>query len=228
MIETTVVIPHSGSTETLIAVLVQLQMQTTLPKHIYIIDCSKEKSGLRIAKKFAFNNIPITVEVVNGTIYENWNRGIIFSQNDYPHASVLIINDDILLPTDAIERFQEAESYTSDLCYVPETPPRTHAEESVTVPFNIHSSIQAIENTKWMCGFVFYLTERCINEVGRFDEGFKIWFGDTDYQRRILRKGTIKIIRGLYVYHFGSRSYGYKSQEVQDQIAVDRALFHNE
>ena len=226
MIETTVVIPHSGSVETLIAVLTQLQTQTVLPKRIYLIDCSNDKSGLRIAKKFAFNNVPIVVEAVKGTIYENWNRGLRFSQNDYPRASILVINDDILLPVDAIERFQEAESYTSDLCYVPETPPRNHSREYVAVPFKTRSSIQAIEPVKWMSGFVFYLSRQCIDEVGLFDEGFKIWFGDTDYERRINKKGAIKIIRGLYVYHFGSCSHRYRTQEVQDQIALDRALYY--
>lgn len=228
MIETTVVIPHASSTETLIAVLVQLQMQKVLPKHIYIIDCSKEKTGLRIAQKFAFNTVPITVEVVKGTIYENWNRGIQFSRDEYPHASILIINDDILLPLDAIEKFQKAQEFTKDLCYVPETPPRTHAEEYVTTPFQIKSLIQRIEETGWMSGFVFYLTEDCINKVGIFDERYLVWFGDTDYERRIKEVGKIKIIRGLYVYHYGSRSYQYASQEVRDKIDVDRLMFYRE
>lgn len=226
MIETTVVIPHASSTETLIAVLAQLQIQTVLPVHIYIIDCGDEKSGLRIAKKFCFNTVPITVEVVKGTIQENWNRGIQFSQTDHPNASILVINDDILIPNNAIELFQEAESLTSDLAYTAETPDKTHYASEVTTYMQSKGEITRIEKTDWMSGFCFYLTPRCIHEVGYFDEQFKVWYGDTDYEKRIQQKGAVKIIRGLYIYHFGGKSYKYYSKEVQDLIAKDRELFY--
>lgn len=227
MIETTVVIPHSSSVETLIAVLIQLQMQTVNPVHIYLIDCSDNKTGLHVAKKFAFNTIPITVEVVKGTIQENWNRGIIMSQEEHPLASILIINDDILIPIDAIEKFQKAQKMTNDLCYVPQTPDRTHFSNEVTTYFQSRSTIQSIVDTDWMSGFVFYLTARCIQEVGIFDESFKVWWGDSDYENRIKAKGKIKIINGLYVYHFGSRSYDYQSEEVRRKIDADRITFYN-
>lgn len=223
--ETTVVIPHSSSVETLIAVLIQLQMQTVAPTQIYVIDCSDDRSGLRIAQKFAFNTLPITVECVKGNIYENWNRGIILSKEDHPLASILVINDDILLPLNAIELFQKAEFQTKDLVYVPETPGREHSSGKIDAMFSSISSYLGVSYASWMPGFVFYLTERCINEVGLFDEQFKIWFGDTDYERRILQKGKIVLINGLYVYHYGSRSYQYQSLEVKDKIDKDRLLF---
>lgn len=223
--ETTVVIPHSSSVETLIAVLIQLQMQTVAPVQIYIIDCSAARTGLRTATKFAFNNLPITVECVKGTIQENWNRGIILSHDDHPNASILIINDDILLPLNAIEIFQKAENQTHDLCYVPETPSRDHASYKVETCFSPLSGFMGVSYAKWMPGFVYYLTARCINEVGLFDEQFKVWWGDTDYERRILAKGHIVLINGLYVYHYGSRSYQYQSKEVRDKIDQDRLSF---
>lgn len=226
MISTTVVIPHAGSTETLIAVLIQLQMQTVLPVHIYIIDCSTNKSGLRIAQKFCFNTVPIKVEVVQGTIYQNWNRGILFSRKEHPDAGILIINDDVLLPVNAIELFQEAHINTLDYCYVPETPPRQHYSSKIETYFQNEGMIQSITSTNWMSGFVFYLTPSCIDSIGLFDERFVVWYGDTDYERRILQKGKIKIIHGLYVYHYGSRSYDYQLDEVQKIIDNDRIKFY--
>lgn len=224
--ETTVVIPHSSSVETLIAVLIQLQMQTVAPVQIYIIDCSVTRTGLRTATKFSFNNVPISVECVkSGTIQENWNRGIILSRDDHPHASILIINDDVLLPLNAIELFQKAENDTHDLAYVPETPSREHESYKVETLFSPMSSSMVTSYATWMPGFVFYLTERCINEVGLFDEQFKVWWGDTDYERRILKKGHIALINGLYVYHYGGRSYQYLSREVRDKIDIDRLSF---
>lgn len=225
-IETTVVIPHFQSVETLIAVLIQLQSQTLPPSEIYIIDCSTDKSGLRIANKFAYNNIPITVEVKKGTIYENWNTGIELSQMTHPDASILIINDDVLLPIDFIEHMIEAQELYPGLVYTPSTPPREHYENNITTVFSPYSEmVVESQPTRWMSGFVFLLTPKCIEEVGLFDTQFQLWYGDTDYEKRVLDKGHITCITSTYVYHFGGKSYDYQLEAHKQTINKDRALF---
>lgn len=222
--ETTVIIPHASSTETLIALLIELQHQTKPPKDIIIIDCSSDKTGLRIARKFSFNLTPITVIVRKGTIYENWNEGLEVGREKHPNANFLIVNDDILIPTDAIETF---EKFVKDntLCLVPETPTRYHYENYVNTVFQTKSKPTKTTITEWMSGFVFYLTKKCVDEIGYFNTNYKVWFGDTDFEDRIKKVGKIEKIEGLYVYHYGSKSYKYQSKEVQEQISKDRELY---
>lgn len=230
-IESTVIIPHSSSVDTLVSLLIQLQSQTLLPKCIYIIDCSNNKSGLQKAKKFAFNNVPIIVEVAKGTIYENWNRGIDLSQTDYPNASMFIVNDDILVPQNTIERLVEVDSLYRPLALVPKTPPRTHLSDHITTIFKTISEKKLPITSDWLCGFAFYLTAECVKKVGIFDTSYKVWFGDTDYEQRIIKKAeelkrkSIGLIEDLYVYHYGGSSYKYYSKEVLDLIDKDRELY---
>src|SRR5690606_11068683 len=96
-----VIIPYHSNQTGLTAVLMNLQSQIVTPDRIIIIDTSKDKSGLSIATRYSTNNIPILVECAQVGIYEAWNKGITLAEDH----DVLIINDDVLLPQDAIYSF---------------------------------------------------------------------------------------------------------------------------
>jgi len=75
------------------------------------------------------------------------------------------------------------------------------------------------------------LTKEALSLVGHFDEGFKVWFGDDDYQERLKRMAkraslpAIVRINTLYVYHYGGQSYHYQTKTVKSKIDKDRAYF---
>jgi GT2 family glycosyltransferase len=88
-------------------------------------------------------------------------------------------------------------------------------------------------DTKWLPGFFFLLTRQAIENVGVFDdETFTIWFGDDDYQKRLINYANgrpytaITKIQGIFVYHFGGQSYKYGRKDVGDIIKKDRLAFH--
>jgi len=64
-----------------------------------------------------------------------------------------------------------------------------------------------------------------------FDTRFKVWYGDDDYQRRLIETAEkldtngIVIITTLYAYHYGGQSYQYLDKKVQRRIAQDRKSF---
>ncbi len=72
-------------------------------------------------------------------------------------------------------------------------------------------------------GVAFYLKSVCITQIGKFNEDYKIWFGDDDYSNRL--KGKIGKLTNEFLFHFGGTSYKYKSPEVQAVISKDRELY---
>lgn len=226
-----VVVTYHSNIQHLVAILINLQAQLLPPKRIIVIDTSTNKSGLDVAQKFNTGNSEIIVECAEIGIYEAWNRGIELAGGD----DVLICNDDILLPINTMDLFLIAKVQTQALAYVPLTVPREHMSNSVSVPYSwfgrIPERIEDYALTTWMSGFCFYLTRKLIDAVGVFDTNYKVWFGDDDYQARILQHGAETNIPGIiklntcFVYHYGGKSYKYQSKDVQGLIEKDRDYF---
>lgn len=225
-----VVVPYNSNRLGLVATLINLQSQLVPPDRIVIIDTSKDKSGLQIARMFTTNNIPIIVEVAKVHIYEAWNKGIELSSNH----NILFINDDLLMPINFIDNLKIMLKTNLALCYVPLTPKREWSSDRVK-GFNWYSPVikdlNQLSATNWMPGFCFCLTTECLEKVGKFDLNYQVWFGDTDYQTRLNKKsielkkfGIIRMDQ-TFVYHYGGKSYKYQSKKVQKIIDKDRKLY---
>lgn len=225
--EITVVIPYNKNTLGLVYSLTMLQNQERMkPAKIIIIDTSSDKSGLAIAKQFAYNQVEIVVECAQVQIYEAWNKGIELAGN----TNVLIMNDDLIFPINLMEIMNYAVTKQHSLIYVPETVGREHSANTITMKFeNKVNKAISFEPVKWMPGFCFLLTPKALEKIGLFDtENYKIWFGDDDYQNRALQwekdnhQPAITLVRGIFVYHYGGKSYRYKQKETLAQIQKDR------
>lgn len=214
-----VIIPFHKNSYGLVYTLTMLQNQTVAPDKIVIIDTSPNKTGLTIARSFNYNTVPIIVEVAQVNIYKAWNKGIELSAG----YDCLIINDDLIFPLDLIEKMKEASEEEDALIFVPQTPSARHESQIIDRKFDNFSKEVVYEKVWWMPGFCFMLTSDCIKEIGKFDERYEIWFGDTDYERRA--KNRITQLKGVFVYHFGGRSYGYRDPMTLTIIAADRLLF---
>lgn len=224
------IITYHSAKENLAVILTLLQAQMVMPKEIIIIDTSADKSGLEIAQRFNSNSgSNIKVECAKVGIYEAWNRGIDLADGD----DVLIMNDDLLIPLNLIDIIGLVAQNLKAYCIVTNTPPKEHYKDRVNVKFEYYSKIPQdkddVQLSNWMPGFCFYLSRECIRDVGLFDEKhYQCWYGDDDYQERIkkvARKNNflpIIVIASTYVYHYGGKSYKYKTKEVQRLIIKDR------
>lgn len=225
-----VVVPYHKNKYGLVYVLTMLQNQTVKPDQIIIIDTSPDKSGLDIAQMLSYNDIPIIVEVAGVNVTKAWNKGISLA-DDKNH--ILIINDDIIFPINFIATLQYSiMKNPRALVHVPKSSTREHVANYITTTFEASPSGGiSFEETDWMTGFCYLLTRQCIEKVGVLNEELEIWFSDDDYQGRVLKYakdenkvGIIKIM-GTFVYHFGGRSYRYKSKQTLDIIKKDRKKF---
>jgi len=225
-----VIIPYRSNEDGLSVLLATLQAQIVPPRQIIVIDTSPEKGGFELAKKYQ-TTVPIICECASTPIYESWNRGIELAGED----DVFVINDDVLLPLNAIDQLGYVASQVPALVYVPETPSREHSARYVNTDFQWWAEpterMDQLEAVVWMPGFAFMLTRKAIEVVGLFDTRFKVWFGDDDYQVRLHQAGqklnlpAILKLKNLYCYHYGGLSFEYQSKEVQEKIAKDRKAY---
>lgn len=233
-----VIIPFHNNETGLAALLVNLQSQIILPSKIIIIDTSKNKAGFEVAKRYYTNLIPIAIESAPGCqIYEAWNKGIDLAGED----DCFIINDDVLLPMNTIDQLHYASTIFNAYCFVPDSPAKEHYKKGVDEVFRWYNDpaqdIEDFSMPKWMPGFAFMLTRKCIKEVGMFDLNYKIWFGDDAYQKDIFAKAKEKVaeevlpivkLNKLRIYHYGGSTYAYKSKKIRNIIDKDRVLFYEQ
>lgn len=227
-----VIVPYHRNREGLAITLAILQAQLVPPQAIIVIDTSRNKSGFDIARRYATHEVPVIVEVApQAGIYEAWNKGLSLAGDQ----DVVIINDDLLLPMNFIDVLSYSRALVPALAYAPLTPPREHSRPDVDVEFawwnEVPSRPEHFSLVRWLPGFCFMLTREAVKSVGKFDEGFKVWFGDDDYQKRLekaaVKAGVPPIVRinTLYAYHYGGQSYRYQSKTVKAQIDKDRQAF---
>jgi GT2 family glycosyltransferase len=225
-----VVVTYNKDTLGLTATLVMLQSQVELPTEIIIIDTSKDKSGLEIAKRYNYNLIPIKVVCEQVGINKAWNIGI---EESGKKDNLLIINDDLVMPVDLIKRLNYIFSTANPYCVVPKTVDRTHCCGEINMVYKpICLDVPLPSKVEWMPGFCFALNKKCFKDIGMFDDKFFCWFGDTDYEKRIndycSKNKRIGIVmeNKAFVYHFGGKSYEYQSDIVKNLIDKDRKYFY--
>lgn len=224
----TVVIPTANNKTDLAVLLIQLQQQSVLPKQIYIADNSEEGYGVELAKRYFFS-VPIAVEKNPGTIYQSWNAGM-----EYAKSDVLILNDDLLISRHFIRDF---EGHSPTMVTTP-------AQEGFPkVPFvrgeylwenkNSGSTAGFIKGVKHeylpsLRGWCFKVPLFVQKTIGNFDEQFDIWYGDKDYEMRLLERDFwIKFIN-TPVSHYGTSSYSkipkemFDAKNFSDQVKFER------
>jgi len=224
-----VIVTHYSDILGLTATLIMLQTQLELPEEIIVVDTSPEKTGLSIARRYNYNLVPIKVVCEKAQINKAWNIGLeVAGESD-----VLIINDDLVMPMDLIKRLNYVLKEANTYCVVPETVGREFSCPEINMEFKPYSTeAPAPLKTEWMPGFCYVLSKKCVQDVGKIDEGFDIWFGDTDYEQRIKimaeKNGMMAIVkeRKAFVYHFGGKSQKYKDEKTLKQIAKDRNYYY--
>ena len=81
-----------------------------------------------------------------------------------------------------------------------------------------------------LVGFCLLIRDRCVSEVGRFDEDYGIGnFEDDDYCLRALRRGyRLCVAEGAFVFHYGNRTFlgmGLVDDAWRELIGTNEARF---
>lgn len=223
----TVVIPTANNPIDLGILLVQLQCQTKLPDQIYLADNSKDGYGLELAKRYQFK-VPIYVDQNPGKIYKSWNEGMKFSKSD-----VLILNDDLLIGETFIEDILENDDRKTVICPAgPGFPPvfQVRPDYYWKRKFYPEYTIKNVSENIYvptMKGWAFFVPLSISQKIGIFDEQFDIWYGDRDYENRILQAGFKLGFVRTNVSHYGTSSYSkidkkvFNKTNLTDQIKYE-------
>jgi glycosyltransferase involved in cell wall biosynthesis len=178
----------------------------TLPEDAYeilIVDDGSSDETLGLAKYFRF--IPNRA----GGLYESWNLGVQAANTEY----VAVLNNDVFFCMQDWWPRMEAvfQSTAADWLF-----PLTVETQSLVA--TMHATVsEAIRDTRVRfqptpgaieaCSFI--LRKSLFETLGPFDSRFKIWYGEKDYEVRMLQQ---KILYGrvdnVVVRHFGSSTLG--------------------
>ena len=227
-----VAIPFLSNIDGLSVLLTLLQMQTQTPDKVIVIDNSKDGRARCICRKYRYS-VPIDYIPLKKSIYHSWNYAIRLS----PKKDIIYLNDDVIIPTNFIEMMKNAMRKKEALSFVPDGPPIDHRVQTIETnkPHFLKSVKHSVRNnpllvpTRWLKGYCFMLPKKTIKRIGLFDTRFTLWYGDSDYQERILaytskrQMMSICKISNLYVYHYGSNSFSL--QDCAHIIAKDKQIF---
>ena len=203
--------------------LANIAPQLTSNDVLLVCDSSPGGVGSRLVERFKTSRTPtFTLSLAGKTIYEQWN--IVLSQRKgTTQEGILICNDDIVMPMSFISALKNAHKKTAFECIVPTTTPMGVRSTSIDPNFRWYgSSLITVTPTKWMPGFCFYLRSSTVDRYGDFCTDYKIWYGDTEYNRRLKRIGRLT---NEFVFHFNGGSFAYGSDAVCAQIARDKEQF---
>lgn len=185
----------------------------TLPKDSYeviIVDngSTDETVTLRDRYRFVENEVP--------SLYESWNRGFAAAASDL----VVCTNNDVAFCTRdwAAWLARALEQGEADWVYpelietqalVPDVYARTRrAEARGDLQFELHRGTIA--------GCCFAARRALLEEVGPFDPQFAVWYGEKDYEiRLLLARRRYGVVRNAVARHFGASTIRVASSEIE-------------
>lgn len=173
-----------------------------------------------------------------GSLYRLWNAGIGVTSGEY----VGVVNNDVFFSRgwDRVvsEELRRGEKIVCPLWSYPPGMQREVREgwavkvgEAVMPPAGAGMIAQfgfivrercllPVYQRNGMAGFCFFGHRRVFERVGAFDEGYHLWYGDTDWEQRAVKMGiSVVVPRGFYVWHIQEASYG--DERVWDMIKKD-------
>ncbi len=223
-----IIIPIYNSYEYTKECIDSVYKNTDLPYHLYLInDGSTDTNVLELLKDLQAavkpNNLQL-LEVIHQKQQEGFvrsvNRGLKRSKN---HA--VLLNSDTVVPKKWLSRIVfpilsnntiasvTPFSNNADLCSFPSIQQKNSIMESIHVDivdevFLKYGTSQFIEIPTGV-GFCMALNRHVIEEIGMFDEGFGLGYGEENDWCMRARKAGYKnvLIPNLYVFHHGGTTF---------------------
>lgn len=165
---------------------------------IVIVDNGSSDETLKLEREYEFARNP------GQSLYESWNLGIAASKSDW----VLCTNNDVFFCTPDWWRWMQlALEGELDWAY-PDM-----VETQAVVP-DMYSRIRRALDLKelevrpergTLAGCCFALHRSLLEEVGPFDPQFEVWYGEKDYEIRLLQAGKrYGRVANAVTRHFGA------------------------
>jgi GT2 family glycosyltransferase len=212
-----------------------IQQTTKIPYELIIVDNASTEPGMQeyfdFIEKEECPNITIIRNKENLGVARAWNRGIVVS--DSTSEYIAILNNDILIGNDCLERMQKAMEANPDIwCLSP-------AFTRLAMPENWHElelkqrSVpeQIIDGDK---GFFFMFRRDIIDKIAKPKDGYFIdeqfgmlWYEDTDLWMRLKEAGHPgKSINNVLIHHFESKTIAL-IPDAKKYMAENREKFNN-
>lgn len=203
-----------------------LHSETTANVRIIVVDNASEDGSVESIRKNFGDHVRILEAGYNSGFSHANNIGIDFALAngaDY----VMLLNNDTVIEADAIELLLEAADKKGDSLCVPRImyfnrPSRiwfgggyvsryTFNTKHIDEGREYVDSPPVIRKTEFASGCCMLIPRKIINEVGKLDESYFLYYEDADYCARINEAGfSIYYVSGAVVYHKVSFSAGGK------------------
>jgi GT2 family glycosyltransferase len=185
----------------------------TLPRSAYeviIVDngSTDETSDLRESHDVRF------IENRGNSLYGSWNMGIREARTEF----VAVVNNDIAFLTRDWSSWLCA-ALTGDLLdwafpLVIESQAPVFSSYDHVTDADVYPSLQVETRTGWFEACCFVIRRELLEDIGPFDEDFEIWYGEKDYEIRLLAAGRrYGAVRNAVIRHFGSSTLRVGFQE---------------
>lgn len=210
------VIPTYNRPKELMALINQLRYQDVSPERILVIDNSDRIKFVDPLTCYKFDRDPAP------HIYTMWNDGLAWAYRDshlgdgeYLDHCVAILNDDIIIPNNFVDRMTEVMTNFQPTIAFP-----NQSGQRVSL-FNKQPG--TVDLSHRTAGYCFVVNG---NSGIRLDEDFKWWYGDDDldWRARSDYSGTY-LVQDVTVQHLYPNQSTNASPERSVQARIDRQTF---
>ncbi len=135
----------------------------------------------------------------NTSLYKIWNRGVELADAD----NIIFINNDILMiPRAFYDMYLVLEEKKFNIV----VPAQVTTKEDVdSNQFNPHTNVGLVEGFILPTGWCFGFTNEFWESIGKFNENYRLWFGDTEMFIRADRR-KVGTVTSAGIFHYFSRS----------------------
>ncbi len=199
-----IIIPVCNQSEWTKKTLEQIRETVHMPHEVIVIDNGSTDDTQKVVKGRA--GVRSIRNKKNHGVYVAWNQGC--SEATGTHFAIL--NNDLLLPDGWAERLMAHDRHAICPTYEQAAIEREDfAKRNARVARNpdVSEADRPGMHPKGFAGFCFILSREAWERTGRFDEGYRYWYGDNDYWLRLREMGFIPFIASdVLIHHYMNKT----------------------
>jgi GT2 family glycosyltransferase len=201
-------------------------------KVILIDNASAEQLNARLLDRLGLNYLRIRNERNEG-VTGPWNMGIKIGLEEHNAEAACLLNSDVIVGPKWMEHCIGALD-NGAYCAIPfvyseqDMPEDFQLRSQLAASGRLAEAYQSMKvreqgdcfrkyvlpvkqvdyhETDGLWGFCFWLSKRCIEEIGYFDEAMTIICSDTDYRNRLIRAGHLPVcVHTCMIHHYANKT----------------------